>query len=71
MDAHYRVTIFGSARIQEGDQEYQDVFTIASRLAEAGQGVVTGGGPGKVSLGSISLKRRSFFSAICGDHCSN
>ena len=36
MDAHYRVAIFDSARIKEGDQEYQDVFTIARGFAEAG-----------------------------------
>lgn len=46
MDPHYRVAIFGSARIREGDQEYKDVFTIAQGLAESGFDVVTGGGPG-------------------------
>ncbi len=46
MDPHYRVAIFGSARIREGDQEYRDVFTIAQALAESGFDVVTGGGPG-------------------------
>ena len=46
MDPHYRVAIFGSARIREGDQEYRDVFAIAKGLAESGFDVVTGGGPG-------------------------
>ncbi|MCP4666890.1 MAG: LOG family protein [Deltaproteobacteria bacterium] len=46
MDAHYRVAIFGSARIQEGDVEYHDVFRIAKGLAESGFDIVTGGGPG-------------------------
>lgn len=46
MDPHYRVAIFGSARIREGDQEYKDVFAIAQGLAESGFDVVTGGGPG-------------------------
>ena len=36
MDAHYRVAVFGSARIKEGDQKYQDVYAIARGLAEAG-----------------------------------
>ena len=46
MDPHYRVTIFGSARIKEGDAEYNDVYKIARGLAESGFDVVTGGGPG-------------------------
>lgn len=46
MDAHYRVAIFGSARIREGDPEYNEVFALAKGLAEAGFDVVTGGGPG-------------------------
>ena len=46
MDPHYRIAIFGSARIREGDQEYRDVFAIAKALAESGFDVVTGGGPG-------------------------
>jgi uncharacterized protein (TIGR00730 family) len=46
MDPHYRVAIFGSARIREGDQEYKDVFALARALAESGFDVVTGGGPG-------------------------
>ncbi len=46
MDLHYKVAVFGSARIQEGDRDYQDVFLIAKGLAEAGFDIVTGGGPG-------------------------
>ena len=46
MDPHYRVAIFGSARIQEGDTEYKEVYEISRGLAEAGFDIVTGGGPG-------------------------
>lgn len=46
MDLHYRVAIFGSARIQEGDRDYNDVFRIAQGLAGAGFDIVTGGGSG-------------------------
>lgn len=42
----YRVAIFGSARIQEEDQEYRDVYAIARGLAALGFDIVTGGGPG-------------------------
>lgn len=46
LDPHYRVAIFGSARIREGDQEYRDVYEIARGLAALGFDIVTGGGPG-------------------------
>ena len=46
VDPHYRVAIFGSARIKEGDAAYNEVFAISKQLAEAGFDIVTGGGPG-------------------------
>ena len=42
----YRVAVFGSARLKIGDQEYEDVRGLASRLTEMGCDIVTGGGPG-------------------------
>ncbi len=56
MDAHYRVAIFGSARIKQGDREYIDVFTIAKGLAESGFDVVTGGGPGLMEAANAGHK---------------
>ena len=46
------VTMFGSARVQEGDTEYELARTIAHKLAEAGYGVITGGGPGIMEAGN-------------------
>jgi len=43
---HYRVAIFGSARLKKEDQDYQDVYLLAHALAEDGIDIVTGGGPG-------------------------
>lgn len=43
---HFRVAIFGSARITKEDPVYGDVYLLAHRLAEMGIDVVTGGGPG-------------------------
>jgi uncharacterized protein (TIGR00730 family) len=40
------VTVYGSARITEGDPAYERAREIGRRLAEAGFAVVTGGGPG-------------------------
>lgn len=43
---HYRVAIFGSARMQPGTPSYEDVKRLASRLSGLGCDIVTGGGPG-------------------------
>ncbi len=56
MDLHYRVAIFGSARIHEGDQDYKDVFEIARGLAESGFDIVTGGGPGLMQAANAGTK---------------
>lgn len=43
---HFRVAIFGSARLKKTDKAYKDVYLLAHRLAELNIDVVTGGGPG-------------------------
>lgn len=43
---NYRVTIFGSARIQPGTEVYDQVKQLAAELAEMGCDILTGGGPG-------------------------
>jgi uncharacterized protein (TIGR00730 family) len=45
-DGRYRVTIFGSARIDPSDRLYADVRRLAVRLSALGCDIVTGGGPG-------------------------
>jgi uncharacterized protein (TIGR00730 family) len=40
------VTVFGSARSQPGDPDYQLGYGIGRALAEAGHTIITGGGPG-------------------------
>ena len=40
------VTIYGSARIQEGDKLYAQAEAIAHRLGQIGFSIITGGGPG-------------------------
>ncbi len=40
------VTVFGSARVGEGDPEYEMAREVGARLARAGFTVITGGGPG-------------------------
>lgn len=46
------VTIFGSARIVENDPIYQAAVETARLLAEAGLGIITGGGPGIMEAGN-------------------
>jgi len=46
------VTMFGSARVKEGDPDYELARKIAHLLVEAGYGVITGGGPGIMEAGN-------------------
>jgi len=46
------ISIFGSARTHPGDELYQTTVLLAKRLAEAGYGVITGGGPGVMEAGN-------------------
>ncbi len=66
MDLHYRVAIFGSARIQEGDKDYKDVFEIARGLAESGFDIVTGGGPGLMQAANAGTKSAHSLSRSIG-----
>ena len=40
------ISIFGSARVKPGEKEYEETVAIAKGLAEAGYGIISGGGPG-------------------------
>jgi hypothetical protein len=40
------ITIFGSARFNEGDAVYQEAYKISNFLAKSGYTIMTGGGPG-------------------------
>src|SRR6478609_5284410 len=42
----YRVTIFGSARLNPGTPAYEGVKKLAAELAGMGCDILTGGGPG-------------------------
>lgn len=43
---YYRVTIFGSSRMHEGDALYGEVRRLALQLSQMGIDIITGGGPG-------------------------
>ena len=46
------VSIFGSARTREGDHYYELAVKISKSIAEAGYGIITGGGPGIMEAGN-------------------
>lgn len=46
------VTVFGSARLHEGDVYYEDAVRLGQLLAESGLAVITGGGPGIMEAGN-------------------
>ncbi|MGC2974396.1 TIGR00730 family Rossman fold protein [Brevibacterium sp. FAM 25378] len=46
------VSIFGSARLKTGTQAYADTREIARRIAENGNAIITGGGPGIMEAGN-------------------
>ena len=50
------VTIFGSARVPEGDARYEEARAVARRFAEKGWAVVTGGGPGVMEAANRGAK---------------
>ncbi len=45
-DCQPGVSVFGSARVKPDDAVYKQAFKLGKLLAEAGYGVITGGGPG-------------------------
>lgn len=49
---HFRVTIFGSARISENDPNHKLIFNLAKLIAREGMDIVTGGGPGLMEAAS-------------------
>jgi uncharacterized protein (TIGR00730 family) len=45
-DLDCAVSIFGSARIPEGDPQYELARAVARELSQSGMDIITGGGPG-------------------------
>lgn len=53
----YRVTIFGSARLQPGSFGYEETKRVAAALARLGCDIVTGGGPGLMQAANAGAKQ--------------
>jgi uncharacterized protein (TIGR00730 family) len=59
------VTVFGSARFNEGHPHYELARATGRALAEAGYGVMTGGGPGIMEAANRGAKEAGGFSVGC------
>ena len=55
-DIRYAVSVFGSARVQEGEPEYELARSVTRRLSEDGLTIITGGGPGVMEAASRGAK---------------
>ena len=53
---HFRVAIFGSARVGKKDENYRLVFQLAKLLGSEGIDIVTGGGPGTMEAANAGHK---------------
>jgi len=53
---HFKVSIFGSARVGNKDSNYKEVYMLAKLLGENGIDVVTGGGPGLMEAANSGHK---------------
>jgi uncharacterized protein (TIGR00730 family) len=59
------VTVFGSARFEEGHPHYELARTMGRRLAAAGFAVMTGGGPGIMEAANRGAREAGGFSIGC------
>jgi uncharacterized protein (TIGR00730 family) len=59
------VSVFGSARITEGDPSYEAAREIGSLLADAGFAVITGGGPGIMEAANRGCREAGGLSIGC------
>ncbi len=59
------ITVFGSARVEEGDPIYEQARTMGRLLAEEGFTVMTGGGPGTMAAANRGCYEAGGFSVGC------
>src|SRR6476646_7965942 len=64
---NYRVTIFGSARLQPGTVAYEGVKQLAAELARMGCDIMSGGGPGLMQAaneGALSVDPKALSRSV-------
>lgn len=62
----YRVSIFGSARIQANSLHFKEVYKLAYELSKRGADIVTGGGPGLMQAANKGAQNGSKISRSIG-----
>jgi uncharacterized protein (TIGR00730 family) len=64
-DVGQAVSVFGSARVEEGDPVYETARLLGEHLANAGFAVITGGGPGVMAAANRGCHEAGGFSIGC------
>ena len=59
------ISVFGSARVLEGEPMYEAARRVGTRLAQAGLAVITGGGPGLMEAANRGCQEGSGLSIGC------
>jgi hypothetical protein len=65
------VSVFGSARVEEGDPVYEMARELGGHLADAGFAVITGGGPGIMAAANRGCHEAGGFSIGCNIELPN
>ena len=65
---YFRVSIFGSARIKNNTNEYNQVYKLAKKLAQNKADIVTGGGPGLMEAANAGAKDGAYKTKSFGLH---
>ena len=56
---HFRVAIYGSARIKKNDKNYKSIKELAKRIGEKNIDIITGGGPGTMEAANAGHRAGS------------
>ena len=65
------VSVFGSARVEEGTSLYETARALGGHLADAGFAVITGGGPGVMAAANRGCHEAGGFSIGCNIELPN
>ncbi len=68
---HFRISIFGSARIKRSDTNYKKVQVLAKLLGKEGFDVITGGGPGLMEAANKGHKEGQKLFCKSKEYCEN
>lgn len=64
----FRVVVFGSARIKQGDKLYDMVYELGEKIGELGADIVTGGGPGLMEAANAGFVKGDMLDGMQDGH---